>query len=412
MAADSTTTTLKYIFGGLALAGAGVGLYYAMRPRQRLPKSAQGRDLELAPGAVTGFYVCRVGSSSGFSLQTPGGLEIVPAPRPSASMDHIIGSGFEEIREFRRQVEATDKWRDLFVATSPSRSADKSNVLLIGPQGCGKTEAMRAVGADPSNITIFAQGSDFLTCWAGEAQKNPKRLFEAAVKLRKESGKHVFILIDEIDQVLTAGTDSMNLTREFQILMDGIVNYSGISVWGATNHPERIPTPMVRRFHKALIVGKLDTRDRMQLLRHFCGFMPVRGVDEAKWQQLAERLDGATGDVIRKIVDPIWREKMQAFIDTDPERAEALVQWLRQGGGGKFDVTRFDDARRKEFCALLGEHVVIEPKDLDSSIDQALSNLNIRREIITARETYATAEALLCDLRMEDARSESREETS
>jgi AAA+ superfamily predicted ATPase len=350
---------------------------------------------------VNSFYVCKIGAGNQFLGEAPGQLEVVPGTKPSVNIDEIIGSGFDEIREFISQVETSEKWRDLFVATSPSRSADKSNVLLVGPQGCGKSEAMRAVGTDTKSVSIFAQGSDFATCWAGEAQKNPKRLFEQAIKIQRESKRHVYILIDEIDQVLhtdhSSGGSHFNLTREFQILMDGVVNYPGISVWGATNFPERIPMPMIRRFSKVLIVGELDLEARISLLQHYCRFMPISGFRGADWTAFAERLEGATGDVIRKVVDPVWREKMHEFTEDDPAHAQELIDWLNRQE--KFDVRRFSADDRGRFHAMLGDHVTVTPKDIEASIENALHNLAILNEIDTAKKTYARSRALVSDLR-------------
>lgn len=65
------------------------------------------------------------------------------------------------------------------------------------------------------------------------------------------------------------GYNDINLTLEFQILMDGIVDYPGISLWGATNNPEKIPMPMIRRFNLVEIVGELQSEDRIKLLQMF-----------------------------------------------------------------------------------------------------------------------------------------------
>lgn len=346
------------------------------------------------------FYVCKIGEGNRFKQVPPGMLTVVPGERPKVSLDEIWGGGFDEIREHVESIEIGAKWHDLFVATSPSRTADKSNILMIGPQGCGKSQVLRAIGADRDSISVFAQGSDFLTCWLGEAEKNPKRLFEGAARVQKESGKHVYILLDEADSVMKKQEHKthgeVDLTLEFQICMDGVVHYPKLTVVAATNSPGRMPMTMIRRFSKVLIVGELREEDRRRMLRHYVEFMPTKGFEDRHWAYAAQRLDGATGDVIRKVVDHIWRQKMTWFVKHQPERAEEMLRWLN--ADTKFDISEFPPARRIEFKRMLGPHVYIEPADLDKSVNLHLKNVGINGEIQTARAVYKEAHELLDSL--------------
>jgi len=352
------------------------------------------------------FYVCKVGSGNPFLGTAPGELEIVPGARPIVDMAEIAGSGFDEVREFFKQVESSGKWHDVFLSTSPSRTADKSNVLLVGPMGCGKSEVLRAVGGDRRSIGIFATGSDFLTCWKGEAEKNPKRLFEAAHKLQRESKKHVHILIDEIDTILNddhgpGSFGSTSLVTEFQNLMDGVVHYPSISIWGCTNRVDRIPMPMIRRFSKVLIVGELSQKDREDLLRRFSAFLPC-DVPEKAWADLARRLKGATGDVVRKIVDHVWRDKMSGFVERKPEDAAKVKDYLETCQGQRFTLADFTGEQRKKLHEMIRPHASVTAGDLEASVEAHLKTVAVRSEIETAVETYARARAFLSQL---DSRS-------
>lgn len=344
------------------------------------------------------FYTCKIGGGNQFMGKAPGALEVIPAERPNASLDSVIGTGFDEIKQFLKSVETSKMWTPLFLATSPSKSTDKSNVLLIGPQGCGKTEVLRSVGAKKDSIGIFAQGSDFLTCWAGEAEKNPKRLFEEGIRLNRESGgRHVHFLIDEIDSVMNNdhmySTNKTNLTLEFQILMDGVVSYPNLSVWGATNNPERIPMPMIRRFSKVVIVGELNEEHRIKLLDNFLNFLPLQGFTQEAYKDLATKLEGATGDVIRKIADGVWRDNISRFVKNKRDAAQEMVNFLNKEN--KFNIADFSKKDRKEFNKLLGKHMVVTPNVVNEYVDKALSNVAIKAEIATAVSTYERAKAHL-----------------
>jgi hypothetical protein len=345
------------------------------------------------------FYVCKIGTGNMFSGEAPGQLEVIPGEKPYASLDHIWGGGFEEARDFIGGMEDAQKWSALFLATSPSFSTDKNNMLLVGPQGCGKTQLMRAMGAAKDSVSIFAVGSDFLTCWSGEAQKNPKRLFDQAIKLRKSSKMPVHILIDEIDMVLNDDNTSgsrVNLSLEFQNLMDGVVAYPGITIWGATNHPKRIPTPMLRRFAKVLVVGELDQEQRTQTLTHYLThFLPCEDFTDAQWSDWASKFEGATGDVLRKAIDEVWLRTIRTLISESPEEALKIVDFIKEEYGANFDVSDLNDQDRLTIKDMVGSSIKVTADVVDASVEHLLNNFAIQEQIQKCKDTYKNAAKLL-----------------
>lgn len=342
------------------------------------------------------FYTCRIGGGNSFMGEAPGALQVIPDIKPTGTLEEIAGSNFDLVRDTVNNIESADQWNILYLATSPSRTTDKAHTLLVGPAGSGKSMALKRIGAQKNSIGIYCSGSDFGTAWKNESQKNPKRLYEAAVKLRKESKKHVHILIDEIDSVIPkkelVAFGETDLTLEFQMLMDGVIEYPGITVWGTTNHPERIATPMIRRFN-LLVVGELDSKDRIRLLKDYTGCMPVSDdFSNEAWEVAANKLDGATGDVIRKVVDHIWRKKMTAFVKQNPKEAAKLVDHLKeQFEDGNFDIGAFDDKMKIQFKNKLKPYCKVNASDVQDSISLHLKNAGVYHEIQNAKETYAKA---------------------
>jgi len=268
---------------------------------------------------------------------------------------------------------------------------------------CGKTEVLRGIASDRRSIGIFAQASDFLTCWKGEAEKNPKRLFEAGLRIQRESKKQVFFLIDEIDTILngdrgSAAFGGTNLATEFQVLMDGITSYPSLALWGATNHPERISMPLIRRFSKVVIVGELSQDDRIKLLKQFLAYLPCsEQMGNGVLTEAATRLDGAVGDIMRKVVDHVWREKMSHFVNTQPEAAEIVLELLNKDGN-KFHPSKFTQKERDEMHKVMRPFVQVEPPDLFASVDLHLSNIAIRKEIETAKIVYDNARQFIAQV--------------
>ena len=283
-------------------------------------------------------------------------------------------------------------------------TTDADHRYLLGDftvtHNCGKTEAMRAVANFEGSVAIFAQGSDFLTCWKGEDLKNPKRLFQQALKIQKDTKKHVYLMIDEIDSVLNSdrGPTDTNLSLEFQILMDGMVSYPHISVWGATNNLARIPMPMVRRF-KVLIVGELSPLHRKSLLQYYMGYLPHSITDE-EFTAAATKLEGCTGDIIAKISESLWREKMVQFVSDDKKSATEMTDFLNEES--QFNIREFDEKVRHNFLQRLRKHILVTARDLNETIDTALTSIGVRSEIETAVNTYKAAKLLVAAMQKEE----------
>jgi hypothetical protein len=206
--------------------------------------------------------------------------------------------------------------------------------------------------------------------------------------------------------------------------------------------------PMIRRFSKVLIVGELSIEDRVYLLKHYLNYMPVaKGISEAQWKKWAETLNGATGDVIRKVADGLWRSRMASFVEANPSEADAVMRAIRHGveaskeaieierelagisvekeelvraqayenaarvrhreieltsklaamgGSGKFSL---DSLNRSVLQEALRPHVELRATEITRAITETLENVGVAAEIRTAVDTYRRAKELMQTIR-------------
>jgi SpoVK/Ycf46/Vps4 family AAA+-type ATPase len=185
-----------------------------------------------------------------------------------------------------------------------------------------------------------------------------------------------------------------NLVTEFLQLLDGIVEYPLISLWGATNHPHKMSARVMRRFQKVALVGELSQDNIVHLLKHFLSHLPTN-ITYGEYVTLAQELRGCVGDVIRKISDSIWREKMTGFVSRYPEKAESLIKDILNVDGEKFDIMSLSPQRKENLVMRLSEHFSISAKDVELAIREHLSSPAIQFEIEEARRVYASGREMI-----------------
>ena len=128
-------------------------------------------------------------------------------------------------------------------------------VLLYGPPGTGKTMIAKAIANEVGAKFFAVKGSDIVSKWVGESEKNINTLFETARK-----ADLAIIFIDEMDSLFAQrGNDSHNDKRvnEFLQQIDGFIGQAqNILLLGATNRPWDIDSAAVRsgRFSEKIYV--------------------------------------------------------------------------------------------------------------------------------------------------------------
>ena len=145
-------------------------------------------------------------------------------------------------------------------------------VLMVGPQGTGKTLLAKAIAGEAKVPFFTISGSDFVEMFVGVGASRVRDMFEQAKKHAP-----CIIFIDEIDAVgrhrgagMGGGHDEREQTlNQLLVEMDGFEMNDGIIVIAATNRPDVLDPALLRpgRFDRQVVVGLPDIRGREQILK-------------------------------------------------------------------------------------------------------------------------------------------------
>lgn len=316
-------------------------------------------------------------------------------PPPEVKYRDVVGKSFETLRVHIEDLAKYAYFQNLFTATSP-RGKVKSNMLIIGPYGCGKTEIARAMAGDPRFIAAEVSISNLLSFWFGQFERNVDNLWREAYQLRKDSGfdKLVLLMMDEFDSWFnpTQGNwvDSTykRVQKAVQMKLDGITEYDGIIATGMTNEPAKIPMAIIRRFKYVDIVGELDHNERITLVRRFLSKMPLSsGFRQTHYNSWAEMLDGATGDVVGKVMDNLHYEFMREFIKGHKQVGKKLEGYLKKTPKPKWDIIHIKQQ--------IQPYMKVDPYWLNVHIKKTLADPVIRDQIKDAQRVYQEAHTIM-----------------
>ena len=148
---------------------------------------------------------------------------------------------------------------------------EKSNIIMVGSTGTGKTLLAKAVAGE-AHVPFFSMSaSEFVEMFVGVGASRVRDLFEEAKK-----NAPCIIFIDEIDAIGKSRDNSYNSNDEReqtlnQLLaeMDGFDSSKGILILAATNRPEVLDPALLRpgRFDRRIIVERPDLKGRVEILK-------------------------------------------------------------------------------------------------------------------------------------------------
>lgn len=189
-------------------------------------------------------------------------------------------------------------------------------LLLYGPPGTGKTMIAKAIACEVNAKFYAIKGSDIVSKWVGESEKNINSLFETA-----KQDDLAIIFIDEIDSLFGArGNDTHNDKRvnEFLQQMDGFASKSSnLLILGATNRPWDIDSAAMRsgRFSQKIYVPLPDEEARRFMFNKFLKNVPL--AKDVNIDELVERTKNYSGADIEEVCDRAKEDPLLESIRTD-----------------------------------------------------------------------------------------------
>lgn len=230
---------------------------------------------------------------------------------PDIGFSDVVG--LEDVKESIRMLMINPiKYPDKYALYGKKTGG---GVLLYGPPGTGKTMIAKAIAKEVGATFYAVKGSDIVSKWVGESERNINELFEAA---RKE--ERAIIFIDEMDSLFgQRGVDTHNDKRvnEFLQQIDGFAGQSpNLLILGATNRPWDVDGAAVRsgRFSQKIYVPLPDFTARKYLFGKYLNKMPLSSdVDIDALARLTERYSGAD---INEVCERAKEEPLKTYISS------------------------------------------------------------------------------------------------
>ncbi len=191
-------------------------------------------------------------------------------------------------------------------------------VLLFGPPGTGKTMIAKAIACEVGAKFYPVKGSDVVSKWVGESEKNIDSLFKTA-----RSDDRAIIFIDEMDSLIgKRGVDTHNDKRvnEFLQQIDGFAGTApNLLLLGATNRPWDIDGAALRsgRFSQKIYVPLPDAPARKFMFEKSLKGTPVSG--DVNVDELVALSEGYSGADIEEVCDRAKEDPLLESIKNDKE---------------------------------------------------------------------------------------------
>ena len=209
-------------------------------------------------------------------------------------------------------VAVYNHYKRVFAPQDGNIEIEKSNMLMIGPTGSGKTYLVQTL-ARLLDVPLAITDATSLTeaGYIGDDIESVVSKLLAAADNDVERAEHGIIFIDEIDAVgrqrgagLGGGHDEREQTlNQLLVEMDGFEANDGIIVMAATNRADILDKALLRpgRFDRQVYVGLPDVKGREEILKVHTRNKPL--APDVSLKVIAQRTAGFAGADLENLVN-------------------------------------------------------------------------------------------------------------
>ncbi len=156
-------------------------------------------------------------------------------------------------------------------------TSPRANLCLYGAPGTGKSAFGKWIAQQINKPLLLKKGSDIISKWVGDTEKNIAAAFEEA---RKEQSVLVFDEVEGLLQDRKGARNSWEVTQVNEMLVQ-MENFDGIFI-ATTNHLKELDQASLRRFDMKLEFGFLQPDQAWQLFVQECHALGIKRTSAKK----------------------------------------------------------------------------------------------------------------------------------
>jgi SpoVK/Ycf46/Vps4 family AAA+-type ATPase len=244
-------------------------------------------------------------------------------PRPETSFEMVGGLDEAVLRMQRAVRKAKNPAAYKIAGLNP-----KPSVLLVGPPGCGKTMLAEAAAHMTDSMFLSARGSDILSMWAGEAEKNVAALFEMTQLIGTKQS--VVLFLDEIESLAPSRNGSHMMEHERKVTAEFLsmlnATYPNCLILAATNDATHVDPAVIRsgRFNDIIPILEPDTSGREKIITNwmesFTGKAEVPVFDDSvSARELARVTEKMTGADLKTLLQKAIEDAVDESVEQETE---------------------------------------------------------------------------------------------